>query len=233
MVLIVSQSLKDAVAVSHMFYYMKILSFPCIPSKALKEISTLYNAVIIIEPDNLPDSEDFVRKLRAQAPAPIFAVAQDPKNCKHAHVFDMVIRNAILSGNLVKLMYQHMRDNNLPYIGDYKYSGLNTSCTLKKPTYYFLDVDLTKTQRMILSYFVITNHEQQSIKNIAKYAFKYGKKPEASCIRSHISKINSAFEKLTTRKIIGCNPGTGYYILTPLNRDIITRKKDKTSHIVW
>ena len=46
-------------------------------------------------------------------------------------------------------------------------------------------------------------------------------------------KINSAFEKLTTRKIIGCNPGTGYYILTPLNRDIITRKKDKTSHIVW
>lgn len=233
MVLIVSQTLKNAVAISHMFYYMNILSFPCTPSKALNEVSTLYNAVLIIEPNDLPDTADFVKKLKSQSPTPVFAVANEPKKCKSAHVFDKVFRNAILSGNLVKLMYDYLRKNNLPCIGDYKYAGINTICALKIPTYYFLDIELTKTERMILSYLIATNHEQQNAKAIIKYAFRYGRNPDISCVRSHISQINKKFINLTTRKIIGCNPGTGYYILTPMNRDIKTSKEDKFSHIVW
>ena len=92
MVLIVSQCLKKAVEMSHTFYYMNILSYPCTPSKAKQEFSTLYNAVLVVEPDELPDTEDFVKKMRAQATAPIFAIAKDYKNCKHAHVFTFLTK---------------------------------------------------------------------------------------------------------------------------------------------
>lgn len=232
MVLIVSQILKKAVFVSHMFYRMNIITYPCIPNIALNEISTNYNAVLIIEPNDLPDTANFVKKLRSQAPVPIFAITNDTKNCRDAHTFDKVFRNSILSGNLVELICDYMRANKLPYIGDYKYAGLNTQFVLKSPTYYFSDIEVTKTERMILSYLIATRHEQQSGKNIIKYAFEYGKTPSVSCVRSHISQINKKFIAFTTRKIIGCNPGTGYYILSPANRSANIRKKDKYSHIV-
>ena len=193
MVLIISQTLRNAVSVSHMFYHMSIISYPCTPNTALREISTNYNAVLVIEPNDLPDTADFVKKLRSEAPVPIFAVANEPKNCRSSHVFDKVFRNAILSGNLVKLMYDYMRSNGLPFIGDYKYAGLNTHCVLKIPTYFFLDVNLTKTERMILSYLIATYYEQQPAKSIIKYAFKYGRRPDISCVRSHISQINKKF----------------------------------------
>ncbi len=232
MVLIVSQKKKDAVALSHIFYYMHILSFPCTPSTALNEISTLYNAVLIFEPNSLPDSAAFVKNLRDLAPVPVFAISSDPKSCNNDFLFDEVYRFAILSGNLVKLMHTYMWKNGMKLIGDYRYAGLNTACNLKKPTYYFNDVDLTPTERMILSYLIVTNHEQQDPKSITKYAFRHGRTPDISCVRSHISQINKKFIELTTRKIIGCNPGTGYYLITPVNRGVELRKKDKTSHIV-
>ena len=126
-----------------------------------------------------------------------------------------------------------MFDNNLPLIGEYAYAGLMIQCYRRPPLYYFLDVNVTKTQRMILSYLVHARFEQQSLKNISKYAFKYGNKRGENSIRTHIAKINDFFVTLTTRKIVGCNPGTGYYIFSPTNREIETRKKDKFSHIVW
>lgn len=232
MVLIVSQIKANAVAISHIFYYMRVLSYPCTPSTALSEISTLYRAVLIIEPNDLPDTADFVKKLRDRAPVPVFAIAKEPKKCKSPYIFDEVYRDAILSGNLFNLINKYLKAHEMPLIGIYRYAGLDVSCMKKIPTHYFRETVITTTERMILSYLVIAKDEQQDPKNIIKYAFRYGRNPDISCVRSHISSINKKFNKTGSLNIIGNNPGTGYYLLTAFNRDAKLRKKDKTSHIV-
>lgn len=232
MVLIISQKLKNAVSLSDIFYFMRVLSYPCTPSKALSEISTMYNAVLITEPNDLPDTADFVTKLRSIAPIPVFAIANEPKKCRSPYVFDKVFPYSILSGNLGRQMLKYLRDNNYPTFGHYLFMGLDVKCETVIPTYYFNELDITKTERMILSYLALANHEQQSPKQILKYAFPYNRKPSVSCVQTHISKINAKFKKIIYKNIVGCNPGTGYYLYTPLNRNIKPRKKDKTSHIV-
>ena len=233
MVLIISQKLKNAISLSDIFYYMKVLSYPCTPSQALNEISTLYRAILIYEPNDLPDTADFVKKLRSTAPIPVFAIANEPKKCRSPYVFDKVFPYAILSGNLGKQMLLYLYDKKLPRFGKYTYFGFDSRCESKVVTYYLKDLAVTKTERMILSFLAHAHHEQQSAKNIIKYAFPYNRKPGVSCIPTHVSKINAKSTKVIYRKMIGCNPGTGYYIITAVNKDVIPRKKDKTSHIVW
>ena len=233
MVLIIAQKHKDAVWLSHIFYYMKILSYPCTPSEALNEISALYNAVIINEPNDLPDTADFIMKLRALAPAPIFAIANEPKKCRCPYLFDKVFRNAILSGKLVTQIWKYQYANNMPMIGQYKFGGVDVCCNTQTPTFCVNYVELTKTERMIVAYLSVAHSEQQTPKDITKYAFPYGKNPSISCIRTHISNINKKFTESTGATIIACNPGTGYYMLAYFNRKVKPRKKDKTSHIVW
>ena len=232
MVLIVSQNKSNAVAISHIFYYMRVLSYPCTPSTALSEISTLYRAVLVIEPNDLPDTADFVKRLRDKAPVPVFAVAKEPKKCKSPYAFDEVYRDAILSGNLYYLINKYLEEHGFPLIGIYRYAGLDVSCDKKIPTHYFRNTIITTTERMILSFLVIAKDEQQEPKNIIKYAFRHGRNPDISCVRSHISSINKKFNQSGSLNIIGNNPGTGYYILTAANRHVKLRKKDKTSHIV-
>jgi hypothetical protein len=188
--------------------------------------------VLVIEPNDLPDTADFVKRLRDRAPIPVFAVAKEPKKCKSSYAFDEVYRDAILSGNIFDLINKYLKGHELPQIGIYRYAGLDVSCTKKIPTHYFRDTVITTTERMILSYLVIAKDEQQEPKNIIKYAFRYGRHPDISCVRSHISSINKKFKQTGSLDIIGNNPGTGYYLLTAFNRDAKLRKKDKTSHIV-
>lgn len=233
MVLIIGQKLNNAITLSDIFYYMKVLSYPCTPNQALSEISTMYNAVLITEPNDLPDTADFVKRLRSIAPVPVFAIANEPKKCNCPYVFDKIFPYAILSGRLGDQMLTYLYSNNLPLFGQYTNVWMSFRCNLKKPTYYLKEIDITKTERMILCYLSHMKHEQQPAKNILKYAFPYNKKPSISCVLTHISKLNAKFRKIISRNIIGCNPGTGYYIITATNLRAKLRKKDKTSHIVY
>lgn len=215
MVLIVSQKLKNAVSLSDIFYYMRILSYPCNPGQALSEISTLYHAVLVIEPNNLPDQADFVKKLRSLAPVPVFAISNEPKKCKCPHVFDKVFTNSILSGNLARQMMEYLYKNHFPPFGNYICLGLDLRCYNKDPTYCFRDIDLTKTERMVLSYLALASRKKQPPENILKYAFPYNRKPSISCVRSHISKINIKFQNQFSKKILGNTLGEGYFIFPP------------------
>ena len=119
MVLIIGQKLIDAITLSDVFYYMKVLSYPCTPSQALSEISTMYNAVLITEPNDLPDTADFVKRIKSIAPVPVFAIANEPKKCKSPYVFDKIFPYAILSGRLADQMLMYLYDKNLPLFGQY------------------------------------------------------------------------------------------------------------------
>lgn len=213
MVLIVSQKLKVAVEWSDAFYYMNILSYPCTPSAALNEISTSYNAVLIIEPNELPDAADFVRKLKNHTDVSVFAVSDNPKDCKSRHVFDKVFTSAILSGNLAAQMLTYVRKKGVREFGSYVRRGLDIRCTERTPAYFLKYIKLTKTERIILSYLIVARHEHQHPNKILKYAFRYNRKPSVGCVRAHIAKINKKFEEQMECKIIGSEPGVGYYII--------------------
>ena len=215
MILIVSQHKSKAVAVSDIFHYMLILSYPCVPKDALSEISTLYKAVLVIDPEDLPDPKDFIKKMHALANVPIFAISDNPRAIPSAEYFDKVYKKAILSSTLVVNIIEYLKQENRPCIGEYRLAGIDTSFYLKTPTFYFHDIDLTKTERMIMNYLIISYPIKQSNANIVKYAFRSGKKPEDASIRTHISHIKNKFRKLNERDIIENIPGKGYYILTP------------------
>ncbi len=215
MLLIVSQSKAKAIAISDIFHYMLILSYPCVPKEALGEISTAYHAVLVIDPEDLPDAQDFVSKMRSLANVPIFAVSDNPKEFLYKGNFDMVFRKAILSSNLTINIIEYLRERDLSAIGEYRLAGIDASFYLKTPTFYFHDVNLTKTERMILNYLIATYPLKQSNSNIVKHAFRSGRKPEITSIRTHISHINKKFRKINNRDIISNIPGKGYYILTP------------------
>ena len=215
MILIVSQNKSKAVAVSDIFHYMLILSYPCVPKDALREISTVYKAILVVDPEDLPDSKDFIKKMRALADIPIFAISEDPKSMPNTEYFDKAYKNAILSSTLVVNIIEYLKQENRPCVGEYRLAGIDTSFYLKTPTFYFHDVNLTKTERMIMNYLIVTYPLKQSNTNIVKYAFRSGKKPEDASIRTHISHIKNKFRKINERDIIENIPGKGYYILTP------------------
>ena len=62
MVLIISTSRKTAEVISDMFYYMGVISYAATPTEALSEFSGLYRAALLVNPEALPDHEDFVSK---------------------------------------------------------------------------------------------------------------------------------------------------------------------------
>lgn len=213
MVLIIGQKYKNATTLSDFFYYMNIVSFPCTPSVALGEISNLYHAVLIAEPNDLPDTADFVRKLRSQASVPIFAISTNPKDCRSPYVFDKIFSNSILSGNLAVQMLMYIRGKGLREFGNYIRRGLDIRFTQRTPAYLLKNLTLTKNERLILSYLIVARHEPQHPTKILKYAFPHNRKPSIGCVRSHIYKINRKFQEQTGRRIVASNPGVGYNVI--------------------
>ena len=75
MILIVCESKRIARSVSDTFHYMSILSYGATPYEGLSEISSKYSAVLIINPESLPDVYDYIKRLRSyMGRIPIFGV---------------------------------------------------------------------------------------------------------------------------------------------------------------
>lgn len=215
MVLIVNPSRRKAIQITDIFHYMMILSYPCTPKEALTEISTKYHAVLIVDPEDIPDAIDFIARLRSMSLAPIFALSSDPKWCPSAKMLDKVYTQSILSSDIVKSMIEYCVKNEKQPIGQYSLAGIDCSPVLKMPTYYFEDIKLSKTERMILSYLIVTYPIKQSNADIVEYSYKAGKKPLPDSVRAHISHINKKIRDISGHDMIGNIPCEGYYLLTP------------------
>lgn len=217
MVLIVNPSLEKTILISDAFHYMMILSYPCTPKEAMKEISTKYHAVLIVDPEDIPDVADLITKLRSMSLAPIFAFSSVPEKCPNARMFDMVYRQAILSSSLVQEMIDYCTENDMMPIGHYSLAGIDCSPNLRMPTYYFDDIALSRSERLILSYLIVAYPIKQNNNDIVKYAFKTRRKPLPDSIRAHISHINKKMRKISGHDAIGNVPYEGYYLITPEN----------------
>ena len=214
MVLIISKTQRDSRSISEMLYFMGVLSYATNPSAALSEISTVYSAVIIINPDKLPDKKDYTARLRSYADVPIFALSENDIS-EDKLIFDGVISNTSYASRILSYLvgFAEMNDTKIP--GIYKLAGIDASVQTNFPTYFDKPLQFTKTETMILRALISFYPLRLNAKDILKYAFRQTKIPEKSNVRTHISVMNKKFREIANRNIITSAPGAGYRILTP------------------
>lgn len=214
MVLIISASKKKAQVINDIFYYMGVLSYAASPKESLSEISSLYRAILILDPEELPDEENFAEKLRSYAASiPIFAISDSDKY--NADLYDGCFKNSIYSSTLVEDIVRYQNDRRLPLTAHYRLAGIDASCNSERITIFDKSTSFTKTETMILRYLIASYPLPQNAKSIVKYAYKATKKPELASIRTHISVMNKKFRELTGRNLFVGIEKEGYVVSTP------------------
>ena len=214
MILIINKSRKEAQRLSEMFYFMGIVSYAATPSEALAEISTVYSAVIVMNPSILPDKEDYVFRLRSYANLPTFAISDAPESIDGI-IFDGVMKGAPYASKILSYITNFCTLRGLKSPGLYKLAGIDASVNLITPVYLSKALPFTKTELMILRTLIATYPAPIKASLILKYAFKPTKKPELPNIRTHVSIMNKKFRSITDRNVIILTPSEGYKVLTP------------------
>ena len=216
MVLIVNKKRMAAKTLSETFRYMGIVSLGVTPSEALSEISPLYRAVIVLNPEELGEPRDFVRRLKSYAKmVPVFAVGDNLEGFDAEDAFDGSFRYSCMSVRLVCYIADFCRKNNLPCIGEYKAAGINATCDIESVTYFGEPIRLTKTESMIIRLMIRTYPSPMPKESIMDYVFKATRLPDSASVRTHISGINRKFKATFGRNIITMITGRGYVLLTP------------------
>ena len=216
MLLIISDSRKQARLISEMFFYMSILSHGISHAETFSEIYSKYRAILLVNPDESPDVNGYVAKIRkARSNLPIFAViGTDETKCSPG-IFDGIFKKDNFSPALAAKIISYANEQRGARLGDYRLMGLNASFDKYGIVYFFTRLPFTKTEGMILRYLIRSYPTPTNASNILKYAFKASRKPEAASVRTHISLINKKFRKIADRPLIIFEKGEGYLILTP------------------
>lgn len=223
MLLIISQNKKTAKSVQETFHYMSILAYGATPHEALSEISELYRAVLIINPDSFPDINDYVCRLKSyKSDIPIFALTDSEEKPIYIDIFDKVFARQAMTPLLASKIISYANEHDRARIGDYRLAGFDASSNLVGVSYFDRKVKLTKTEAMILRYLLRSYPVPQTADKIIKYAFKSSRAPEPPSIRTHISVMNKKLEVSLGKKMIVHAPNKGYLILTPEYEEIIS-----------
>ena len=214
MILIIGSQKKNAQAISDIFYYMGVISYAVTPTEALSDMSSLYRAALILEPESLPDVEDYLAKLRSySSKTPVFAITD--KDGTNRFAFDGCFKNNVYSSSLIEEIVIYQKKNNLPLSAHYRLAGIDASCYLNNVTAFDDKIPFTKTETMILRYLIASYPTPVSASDIIKYAFKPTRKPEMTSIRTHISVMNKKFRDVRNKKLFMSIPKEGYVISTP------------------
>lgn len=215
MVLIIHQSKSKARAISDIFYYMGIVSYAATPVEALTEISGLYRAVVVLDPEKLSDAESFVEKLRSYGTRiPVFAIS-DSGSAHISAIFDGVYPSDIYSSKLVEQIVRYQAARDLPLTSQYALAGIDASCSSECVFVFDNPMDLTKTETMILRYLIASYPVPKDARSILKYAFKPLRKPEEASIRTHVSVMNRKMREMRGRNLFCSVAGKGYVVSAP------------------
>ena len=214
MILVVDKSKRNAATFADMFFYMGVLAKSATIAESFSEISNFYRAIVVMDPDEIADVTDYVHRMRAYSAAiPIFALGD--KDAPKAELFDCIFPKEACASEILSKILEYTYERDIPQPGDYKLAGMDLSCDMSTPTYFWTPFPLTKTEAMIVKFLVRAYPNPVSAEDILRYAYRESKYPEVSIIRTHISIINKKFRNLSNRNLIEMTFGTGYRILTP------------------
>lgn len=216
MLLVISQTKKDAVSIADTFHFMSILAYGATQHEALSEVSDMYRAALIINPEKFPDIMDYVRRIRSyRSDIPIFALTSSNPPSFYPEIFDGCFTLPTFTPALAKQIIEYANENNRAKIGDYYLAGFNASSHNLGVSYFYDKLSLTKTETMILRYLIRKYPLTASSDEIIKYAFRSTRAPEASSVKTHISLMNKKLESQIGKRMIEFVPKKGYIIITP------------------
>lgn len=216
MLLIIDANKRTAESISDIFYYMGILSRAVSPSEALNEISSIYKAALISEPESFADIKDFTAKLTSYcSDILLFSISENPNDISFRDIFVKNYHMNTYSSLLAKDIANELTARGLSPIGSYKLAGIDASCGLPVVRSFDIPIPFTKTEVMILRYLISSYPIPQTPKSILKYAFKQNRRPDITGIRTHISMMNKKFREIRDRNVIVSIPERGYVVSTP------------------
>ena len=216
MLLIISQNKKDAVSVADTFHFMSILAYGATHHEALSEVSDMYRAALILNPERFPDIMDYVRRIRSyRSDIPIFALTAADPPPYYPDIFEACFPLPTFTPALASKIIEYANGNNRARIGDYFLAGFNASSHSLGVSYFYDRVTLTKTETMILRYLIRKYPLTATSEEIIKYAFRTARAPEASSVKTHISLMNKKLEEQIGKRMIEFIPKQGYIIITP------------------
>lgn len=220
MIIIIDRSFKTARLYADIFHYMGILAYAATPHQALNEINNRYRAILLCDAEKSGCDDEYLRSIRrASLGAPVFALCDDRNEhiAEHGHssLIDEYFDSKIFSSTLYDKIEKYQVNNGLPVLGQYRLAGLDASVRLSSVNLYGEQIPFSKTETMILRYLMRTYPLDSPTKDILKHAFKPGKSPEPSSVRTHISAINKKYSAFCGKPLIAHEHGKGYGILTP------------------
>ena len=216
MVLVVHRRKAKAKYLADILRFNNVLAYAATPPEALSEISLMYRAVIVLDPEHLPVPREFVERLRRYASTvPIFAIGDNLKDFRDLGVFDGHFKYSCFSARLVWYMAKICKKKKLPCVGEYKAGGLDATCDQKVVHYFFDELPLSKTEAMVLRVLIRAYPRPFTKFQVEKYAFKKSKPPDPQTVKTQICAINRKFRSLIDRPLIIRIPDEGYVLFTP------------------
>lgn len=212
MLLIIDKSTSSANTISDMFRYMGIVSYGTTPENALSELSNRYKAILFINPENMKTAEEIVDIARTYSIDSSILALTKSDNYKFNSLFDAVFEGDVISSRIISDILAYINEAKKNALGTYRLLGIDASINNPPTTYFDTPISLTKTENMILRFLITAYPIPKKAKDILQYAFKPGKLPEPSSIRTHISSINRKFADIAKRHVIFFKCGKGYII---------------------
>lgn len=210
MILVIDKTKKKAEQISAIFRYMGVLATPASPLDAIRRISPTYKAVLVVEPNSMPELEFMLPKLDCERLGiSTFALSEavDPR-------FDMTISHKLGSASVLSAMNKHLSLHKRKPIGEYMLGGIDADVARSHASYLGSRLPFTKTELMILRYLMINYPSPRSVYDVLDHAFTPSRAPEIGGVRTHISVINKKFRTKYGRNLIGHVQGLGYLIIT-------------------
>lgn len=215
MLLIADTKPKRGRDLADMLRWMGIVAVAARPIEALNELDHSVSAVLIVNPSELADVEDYISRVRSYSrKAPIFALRERNEKILDEGLFSHVFSSDIMTSTLIEGIRRVQAHTGHRPLGDYIFAGVDASCTHDEVLCLGERVMMTPRQKMILRYLFSAYPARVSPDEIAKHIYRPGTEPECSCIRAHICAINKKLRPILGRPLIDALRSSGYRILT-------------------
>ena len=169
MLLVISQNKKNAKSIADTFHYMSILAYAAYPHEGLSEISNIYRAVLILNPNELADCVDYVNRLKSyRSDIPVFALLSSVPEPYYSEIFDKCFTIPTFTPQIAESIIDYANKNNKAKIGDYFLAGFDASSHNLGVNYFYDKINFTKSETMILRLLIRKYPNPVSCKEIVK-----------------------------------------------------------------
>lgn len=234
--LFIDKSKKNSRAHAAAMRDMGMLAYGCSIREAFSEIGAKYRAIVLTSPLAISDPCDYADRLRALSGIPVFAMYSDKDNVPlsgeteyiYKKAFDKVLNYSSPDANFVYEMALYCKSIGKQIPGDYRLAGICAVADMPSVRYFNDEVRLSKTEKLVLRYFIRTYPTISSSIDVSKYVFDFKDDGFSSRVRTHISSINRRVKSACGRKCIENVRGRGYAIITPILKEYLEQTKDRS-----